>query len=165
MAITKNELNGMTDASYDSVKDTFPASVASTSGTLSTVNGLNTRVIGVGTVFLTDVKKGDYIWFTTTDEVRRVENVTDDLTLTLKSAVATTVTAGAFKIVPKNGYEAISWSIASTGAATINGITYEASMSNSIGSQKPNSQGGGRNVAPVLIDSTANTNIVFVSAW
>jgi hypothetical protein len=164
MAATINKLNGMTDASYDNVKETFPESVAPTSGTVSTVNGLNTRVIGVGTVFLTDVKKGDSIWFPVNDEVREVESVCDDLTLTLKFPVDTTVTGEAFKIVPKNGYSIVSWGVDSTAGADINGISYEASMSRTIGNQQPIGQGGGKRIAPLLIDSTVNGNIVYVSA-
>ncbi len=163
MAVTINKLNGMTDASYDNVKETFPVSTSGT-GTLSTVNGLDTRVIGVGTSFLTEAKKGDYIWFTTTDELREIESIADDLTLTLKFPVDTTVTGVAFSVVPRNGYRNVSWGIDSAAGADINGISYEASMSRSVGNSKPNGQGGGSRIAPLLIDSTVNSNIVFVAA-
>jgi len=164
MAVTINSLNGMVDASYDTIKETFPVSIASTSGTVSSVNGLNTRIIGSGTVFLTDVKRGYFIWFTTTDEIIEVESVTDDTTLTLKES-ASTLTGVAWKVIPKNPYSNTSWGVDSVGAADINGITYEASMSKSIGGGKSNGEGGGKRITPILIDSTANSNVVFVSAW
>jgi len=164
MAVTINELNGMTDGAYENVKDTFPQSVAPTSGTVSSVNGLNTRIIGVGTVFLSDIQKGDFIWFTTTDEVREVVSITDDLTLTLKLPVSTTVTGVAFKVVPKKGYRNVSWGIDDAAGADINGISYNANMSRTISDNKPNGQGGGKRIAPLLIDSTVNGNTVFVAA-
>ena len=164
MAVTINTLNGMVDASYDNIKETFPVSIASTSGTVSSVNGLNTRLIGSGTVFLTDVKKGYYIWFTTTDEIIEVESVADDTTLTLKQS-ASTLTGVAWKVVPKNPYSNTSWGTDSVGSASINGITYEASMSKSIGNSKSNGQGGGKRISPILINSETNSNVVFISAW
>tara|TARA_R110002096_G_scaffold101463_2_gene224297 strand:+ start:523 stop:1017 length:495 start_codon:yes stop_codon:yes gene_type:complete len=163
MAVIINKLNGMTDASYSNVKDTFPESVVGV-GTISSVNGLNTRIIGVGTSFLTAAKKGDYVWFKGNDELREIESVCDDLTLTIKFPVDVTATGDTFGIVPRNGYRAISWGVDSTAGADINGISYEASMSRSIGNSKPNGEGGGSRIAPLLIDSTVNGNIVFVSA-
>tara|TARA_R110000803_G_scaffold16197_8_gene44492 strand:+ start:8206 stop:8700 length:495 start_codon:yes stop_codon:yes gene_type:complete len=163
MAVTTNNLNGMTDASYDNVKDTFPKSIASTSGTISSVNGLDKKIVGASTVFLTDFQVGDYIWFTTTDEVRRIENIVDDTNLTLEFPVATTVTAVAFSVVRKTGYKNISWMNDSVGVADINNMTYPASTSRTM-SSGANGSGGGKRIAPLLIDTTASSNIVYVSA-
>lgn len=160
MAIILNDKNGMTDASYTNVKETFPASVTG-EGRVDTVNGANKRVIGdSNTEFLSKVQLGDFIWFTSTDEIREVESVTDDHTLTLKFGTASPIVAGNFKIVPKTGYRSVSWSIDTVAGATINGIAYESGMSKTVGNSNP----GVRRVAPVLIDTTVGLNTVFVGA-
>jgi len=159
MAIILNDKNGMTDASYTNVKETFPASVTG-SGTVSSVNGANKRIIGDHSLFLSEVQLGDFIWFTSTDEIREVESVTNDSTLTLKFGTASPIVAGNFKIVPKTGYRSVSWSIDTVAGATINGIAYEAGMSKTVGNSNP----GVRRVAPVLIDTTVGLNTVFVGA-
>jgi len=120
--------------------------------------------IGVATVFLTDVEKGDYIWFTTTDELVEVKGVQDDLILSLEREVAGALAGVAFKIVKKNGYKTISWLVDSVAAAEINSISYEAGVSKSYGNSKPNGEGGGNRLAPVLVDSAINGNVVNISA-
>ena len=160
MAITLNDKNGMADASYTNVKETFPASIAG-SGLVSSVNGANVRVIGnASTLFLSEVQVGDYIWFSSTDEVREVESITDNKTLTLKLGTAAAVTTAAYKVVKKTGYRSVSWSVDAASGASINGIAYEAGMSRTIGNSNP----GGRRVAPVLIDTTGNSSSVFIAA-
>ncbi len=164
MAVTINKIDGMVDASYENVKETFPQSIAPTSGTVSSVNGLDKKIVGSGTTFLADIKRGDYIWFTTTDEVAEVENVVDDENLTLKASLITTVTGVAWKIVPKNGYRNVSWFVDDVASATVNNIAYPAGVSRSLGNSKPNGEGGGGRIAPVLIDSTVNGNTVYAVA-
>ena len=71
MALTTTIIGASVRGVYDNVKDTFPASIAPTSGTVSTKSSLK-QIIGVGTVFISDVNNGDFIWFTTTDELVEV---------------------------------------------------------------------------------------------
>lgn len=162
MAITTNITGRTVNASYDSVKDTFPASAAG-SGTLSTVNGLNKQMVGVTTTFLQDIEKGDFIWFTTTDELIEVENVVSDTRASLVRGTATALSGVAYKIVKKNGFRSISWMIDGAAAADINSITYPSSSSSSDSDVKPNGQGGGARRDPILVDSTANANVVYVT--
>lgn len=159
MAITLNDKNGMADASYTSVKETFPASIAGT-GDIAFGNGTNSRVIGTGTSFLSEVQIGDFIWANSVDEIREIESIADDNTLTLKFGFSTTQANDGFRIIKKTGYRSVSWSIDSAAGATINGIAYEAGMSRTIGNSNP----GVRRVAPVLIDTVGNGNTVFIAA-
>ncbi len=163
MAVEINKLNGMVDGAYDNVKETFPVSVTG-AGTVSSVNGRNVRIVGVGTAFLSAAQIGDFVWFKGNDELREIESICDDETLTLKFPLDVTATGDTYAIVPKHGYSNVSWGVDSVAAADINGISYEAGMSRSIGNSKPNGQGGGKRIAPILIDSTVNGNIVFVTA-
>lgn len=163
MAITQVVTGRNVEASYDNVKDTFPASAAPTAGTVST-GYRKDQIIGSSTVFNTDVEKGDYIWFTTTDELVEVEAVQDDTILSLKQEVAGALSGVAFKIVKKNGYKTISWLIDTAAAAEINSISYEAGVSKTYGNSKSNGEGGGNRLAPVLVDSAINGNVVNISA-
>jgi hypothetical protein len=160
--ITKTTGAGL-DADYDNVKETFPVSAAG-AGTVSTVNGSNILVIGSGSAFTTAVKVGDFIWFKTADELAEVVSIVSDTELYLKNTPGTTATADTYGIVPKINYKSVSWSIDVDGAAGINGIDYPAGISNTYSSGKPNTNGGGRRIVPFLIDSTANTNNVYISA-
>lgn len=156
MAVTTNQNGKHTDAEYSNVKETFPESTAG-AGTVSTVNGLNKKVVGSGTSFTTDFQRGDTIWFKTADELCEIDNIVSDTEMTLVLAPATTATADTYGIVKKSNYNFISWSIDSTGAAEINGITYDAGISNS-------DERKTRRLSPFLVDSTSNANKVFVKA-
>ena len=162
MAVTTNQTGRLVDADYDNVKDTFPVSSAGT-GTISTVNGADRFVVGVGTSFLTEVEVGEFIWFKTADELAKVESIVSDTELYLVSAPATTATGDTFGVVPKVPYSSISWMIDADGAADVNGVTYPANTSRVYGNGKPNTSGGGRRLTPLLIDATANANNVYVS--
>jgi len=156
--ISGNKVRG----SYSNVKDTFPASEAG-AGTLSTVNGLNKQMVGVTTTFLQDIEKGDFIWFTTVDELIEVENVLSDTEASLVRGTATALSGVAYKIVKKNGFSSISWMIDSLGTAEIDTIVYPAQSSESSGNSKPNQQGGGRRLTPIIVDTTTNGNIAYVT--
>jgi hypothetical protein len=146
---------GNTDATFD---------VATLGDLISSVNNLE-KIVGTFTSFTTDCQPGDYIWFTTTDELVEIRNIVDDTNLTLAAAVPTSVTDVAWKIVRKsdNGFNRVSWVIDSVGAASINEIAYPASTSETLGDTQPNGQGGGRRIAPIIVDSTANSNVVYVT--
>ncbi len=165
MAVTTKTNGRNVDAEYSNVKETFPESTAATSGTVSTVNNLE-KVVGVGTVFTTDFQRGDHIWFTTTDELVEIRNIVDDLNMTLSRPAPTSVTGVAFSIVKKsdNNFKTVSWLIDAANPAKINEIDYPASTSRSYGNDKPNGQGGGNRISPIIVDSTGNSNIVYVSA-
>lgn len=160
---TSNTTGKVTKVQYSNEKDTFPLSSAPTAGTIST----GTRkdfIVGSSTVFLTDLEKGDYIWDTTNDELREVVGVVSNTEVYLDREFTNALSGAAFKIVPKNIYRTMSWAIDAADTAEINGIEFPASTSESLENDKPNFEGGGRRLSPILIDCTANGNTVNVSA-
>ena len=66
MAVTINGQHG----TYSNVKDTFPQSSALT-GTISSVND-GTLIIGVGTLFLTELSRGEWIYVAAETEIRQI---------------------------------------------------------------------------------------------
>ncbi len=162
MAVTTNKTGRLVDATYDNVKETFPVSTAG-AGTVSTVNGADRKVVGIGTSF-TSLSVGDYIWFKTADELAEIENIVSDTELSLRIAPETTATGDTYATIKKNNYSNISWLIDPLTDADINKFTFKAGTSRTYGSSKSNTMGGGKRLPPVLIDSTANTNTVFISA-
>lgn len=162
MAITQTITGKSVEASYSSELETFPASIAPTSGTIST-GYRKDKIIGVGTEFTNDFQKGDFIWLTTTNEVVEIIFVADNLNITLGKELDSDVSGVAYKVVKKSGFKKVSWLIDGNAEAVINGITYPASTSKTYGNDKPNSQGGGDKIPPVLVDSEANGNVVFLS--
>lgn len=156
MALTIDKLSGSVHASYDNVKETFPVSVASAGAGADTVDVTERDVWGTGTAFTTDFKKGDFVWFTTTDELRRIENIVDDEKMTLEHPVASPLSGVVFKVVPREGYSSVSWLNDSTGTIEINGIPMPVDASDTFRTDL--------RFIPVLIDSTVSANIVTLTA-
>jgi hypothetical protein len=163
MAVTTNRTGRLVDATYTNVKETFPVSTAG-AGTVSTVNGADRKVVGSGTAFTTDFSVGDYIWFKTADELAEIENIVSDTEMSLRIAPETTATGDTYGIIKKNNYSNISWLIDPLTDADINKFTFKAGTSKTYGNSKSNTLGGGKRLPPILIDSTANSNTVFISA-
>jgi len=162
MAVTTNKTGRLVDASYDNVKETFPVSTAG-AGTVSTVNGADRKVVGVGTSF-TSLNVGDYLWLKAADELVEIENIVSDTELSLRIAPETTATGDTYGTIPKTNYSNISWLIDDVGTGDVNNFTFPANTSRTYGSGKGNTIGGGKRLSPILIDSTTNSNIIFVSA-
>jgi hypothetical protein len=153
MAVTIDNQSGTAHAAYANVKETFPVSAAPTSGTITIVAGQPKLVVGTTTVFLTDFNVGDYIWFTSTDELRRIESISSDTELILQQPVAGAITAQAFKTIKAIGYKTISWANDITGVSNINGVAFPSGISSSYEGKKV-----------LLIDSTVGGGTVSVMA-
>lgn len=153
MAVTISGSHG----DYDNVKDTFPQSTSLT-GTIDAVaNG--EQIVGTGTLFTTELQIGEYIYIASQSAFRKIRSITDDTNLYLYPAQAfpTPTFSGATpRRVPKNTYHSISWAIDATGTAKIDNITFPASQSGTM------SEVGGKRPEPILIDSTENSNNVYI---
>lgn len=141
-------------ADYDNVKDTFPQSTALT-GTISAVNN-DTLIIGSGTAFTTELQVGEYIYIAAQSAFRQIRAINSDTELVVKSAFPSAVSGATPKRVPVQGYRMISWAIDADGTAKIDNITFPASQSGTL------DYSGGKRPEPVLIDSTANANNVYL---
>lgn len=151
MATTTKISSGAIMSEYDSVKDTFPISTAGT----GTVSVLSRKVVGTSTTFTTDFRNGDFIWLKDNDEVMRVEFVLSDTELTLEMD-ATTDASTTYSIVPRIGFNSVSYLVDDIGGVNINGINIPANSSESFSTN--------RTFHPLLIDSTGNSNVVVVTA-
>lgn len=141
-------------ADYDNVKDTFPQSTTLT-GTITAVNN-NTLIKGTGTAFETELQAGEWIYIEAQSAFRQIRAINSNTELVLWSAFPAAVSGATPKRVPNSGYRMISWSIDSAGTAKIDNITFEAGDSGTL------SYMGGKRPSPILIDSTANGNNVYV---
>jgi hypothetical protein len=100
---------------YSNTKDTFPASVTAV-GTISAVNGLNKKIVGVGTSFTTAARIGDWIYVPSEDELRQIEAIVNDLELTVSEGFTNGFSGQAFAVTPKSTYRLISWAVLSATA-------------------------------------------------
>lgn len=155
MAVTIDTNSGGVYASYSNVKDTFPKSVASTGAGADTVAVSGVQITGTGTAFTADYRKGDYIWLIDNDEIRRIDNIVSDTEMTLELS-ATTDASTTHKVVPRQGFNSVSYLVDSSAAVTINGISIPASASETFRTDLK--------FIPILIDSTGGANVVTVSA-
>lgn len=147
---------------YTSEQDSCPRSTAGT-GTIQSVNN-NQKIVGTGTLFLTEFKIGDFVYILAKNEFREVVNIVSNTELTIDRPFTTVVAAAtAYRITPKVNFTMISWRADSSGSVDINGVTFPAdygSTQNKDGLPK----GTGNNFCfPIDIDSTANANSVYVS--
>lgn len=154
MAVTINGQHG----TYSNVKDTFPVSTTLT-GTVSSVND-KTRIVGSGTAFLTEISRGEWLYVAAETEVRQVREVLSNTELILEEKFTNTLTGATAKRVPRQTYRSISWLIDDDGTAKIDGQTFPAGKSGTLGLTRVNETG--KRPAPIIIDSTTNANEVFI---
>jgi hypothetical protein len=108
---------------YSNTNDTFPASAAG-AGTISAVNGLNKKIVGVGTSFTTAARIGDWIYVATQSELRQIESIVNDLELTVSKGFPASFAGQSFAVTPKSTYRLISWAVISaTANPEIDGVT------------------------------------------
>ena len=135
---------------YATEKDTLPRSTVAT-GTISAVNGLNKKIVGVGTAFTTEFRIGDWVYVPTEDELRKVEFIVNDTELTVSEGFTNAFSGVAFNITPKSTFRLLSWSCIS-GSAVVDGVAVSPGESDS----KTDIQGSAYAGLPdpVLIDAT-----------
>lgn len=96
---------------------TFPASgpLPQSITKTGTISSLSTIVTGTGTLFTTELVRGDYLYNASTNEVRRIDAIFNDTTLVISSAFTTTELSGAALRISRAQY--LSIGIIATGAA------------------------------------------------
>jgi hypothetical protein len=145
---------------FNNEKDTFPRSAAGT-GTISAVNGLNKKIVGVGTSFTTEVRIKDWIYIPSEDELRQVESIVNDLELTVSEGFTGPVSGLAFQVTPKSTYRLISWVVKEGTTVLIDSISFAAGEGDSkdvSGAPAMSSMPD-----PILIDAPAAGDTVHVS--
>lgn len=155
MALTTTHNSGTIYASYNNVKETFPQSVATTGAGADTVQVLGKNVFGTGTAFTTDFKVGGFVWLTTNDELRRIIRISSDTKMTLEHS-ATSVAADTAKAIPVQGFDNVSYIVDDVDSVEINSIEVPAGTSESFRTDIK--------FFPILIDTTANANVVTLTA-
>lgn len=147
---------------YTNEIDTYPRSLAVT-GTIDSDND-GRDIYGTGTLFASEFQVGEYLFVAAKSEVRRIKNIQSDTKISLDEPFSGAALSGATPLrVERPNRRSISFSIDTTGAADINGVMLAAGTSNTFQSSGNNSVGRQYQV-PIVIDSTANANVVSVSA-
>ena len=154
MAVTINGQHG----TYSNVKETFPQSSALT-GTISSVND-GTLIIGVGTLFLTELSRGEWIYVAAETEIRQVREVMSDTELILEREFTNTLSGATPRLTPRQTYREISWRIDSAASAKIDNIEMQAGQAGTLSLTRVNNYG--KRPAPVIFDSTENSNTIYL---
>jgi len=149
MAITQNGQH----LTYTNVKDTFPISTALT-GTVTDAGPA--RLIGTGTLFTDELQVGEWIYIAANTECRQIKHILSDTELVLDQAFAAAVSGATPRRVPRQTWRGISWLIDADGTARIDNQLFEPGKSGAL------SYMGGRRPNPIIIDSTTNSNDVFL---
>lgn len=150
--------------------DTFPLSESLT-GTVTSPNN-STAVIGVGTLFLTEIGGGNandlstpnknvslgYLWNGTT-EYRRITSVFSDTILYIESEFTVSLAASTVRHIPESRAMSISWEDVSGGGGKINGVTLiSGEYGEAIVVEFTN-----RPIQPVIVDGSSGTIHVLAS--
>lgn len=143
-------------------KDTVPLSVAGT-GTILTAGApttpdTGTHIVGTGTLFLSEVQAGDWIYSPTLDEVQQVRNVIDNLNLVLYFKFSTDITVGLALKVSKSLYSFLS--IELTAAGKIDNVAIAAGRQ----FEWYNSGRSYRPLDPITVDATGTVATFSASA-
>lgn len=148
--------NNSTDL-YSGVKDTLPRSVSMT-GTVSAVNGLNKKIVGVGTLFTSELHIGDWLYISSEDELRQVENIVNDLELTVSEGFTNAFAGATPAKTPQSANRMFSYIVTSV-PATIDGVSFSVNQGSTHESHfKP---GSGRSEQdPILIDASSGAVLV-----
>jgi hypothetical protein len=135
---------------------TTKVTVPATSTKTGTITTAGKNVVGVGTKFTTEIKKGDWIAdLVTNNELRVVTDVRDDLFLTIDSAFTADI-AGATLTVVRSRAKQVSLANAGGAAATIDGVTF--AVGESVTYPKSNKNPDGKDfIDPLLVNGTGTT--------
>lgn len=121
-----------------------------------TIKTKGTNVTGVGTLFLSEVKPGDWIVHIAQDEVRKIVTRRDDLFLAIDSPFSSDMTLStAFQVV-RSRVKQMSLANSGAGDATIDGNPFMSgeTVSFSKSGKNPN---GSDFIDPVIVDATGTT--------
>lgn len=140
-----------------------PASVAGT-GTFASAAG-SIDVVGSGSLFKTEIKRGDWLIDIANDEVRQVENVDTNTTLTLVQGFSNAQTTTAVVSVVQSRAKKIGL-IADNAAVTIDGqtmpanieISWDKSSEDMTSAHSPNSF-----IDPVIVNATGHNLYVTIT--
>ena len=112
-------------------------------------------VVGSYSQFLSEAVKGDWIWLKDTDELRRIESVSDDGKIILETN-ATTDSSTDYAIIKRQGFNKVRVMADNAAVAKINKVEMPISFEDEFRTDL--------RFIPILIDTTANANAVTVSA-
>lgn len=143
---------------YTAGKDTFPRSTTLT-GTMSAVNGLNKKIVGVGTLFTTELAEGMWLFIPGEDEVIKIENIVNDLELTVNQGFTNGFTGEVGAQVPRSSYRSVSW-LVDTLTATVDGVPFTVGKGNG---NEIQSTMGKSELDPIVIDATGDVTVSYRS--
>lgn len=136
-------------------QDSIPLSTAGT-GTITSVNNKR-KIVGVGTLFTTEVEIDEYIYIIAQAEFRKVVSIESDTELTLDIKFTTDLTGSAYKITPRPMYKEVSWEVTGAGNAAIDGVTFVQNDSGTIAGTTCGSFGQNIFVPPIDINAAGTT--------
>ena len=134
-------------------QDSIPLSSVGT-GTITSVNN-KYKIVGVATLFTTEVEIGEFIYIKGQNEFSKVESIESDTELTLDRPFTVDLAGSAFDITPRPMYKEVSWVVTGGGDATIDGVTFSTGESGTITKDTNGSHGQNTLCPPFDIDATA----------
>lgn len=139
-------------------KDTFPRSATKT-GTMSVTAK---QIVGNGTLFLTELHVGDWIFVTAQTEIRRVMEITDNTHATIDRAFTANIGAGAAVIVtPASQYCEIGVVIPpALGNGQIDGVAFYAGVPMTFSKASRDQSAQNDFVDPIIVDGIGTAIMV-----
>lgn len=136
-------------------QDSIPQASSGT-GTITSVN--NKKFLkGVGTLFTTEAKIGDYIYIKGQNEFSRIETIVSDTELYVDRAFTVDLSGSAYHITPYSKYDEVSVTVTGAGAATIDGVSFTQGQGVTFRKDGSGTYGQNKYVAPIDINATGTT--------
>ena len=151
------QLIGATGGFYDTI-GCIPKPATGT-GTVAVTNN-TTVVIGTGTLFLTQLNIGDWLYFPTTKQFGQVLDIASNTRLILDRNITPAVVAGELvkAMVPR--FKRVKFANTGGAAATINGISYAAATGDEFPGVVYGEQSG---VVPVILYNATGTTLTIIA--
>jgi len=122
-------------------KGTLPTSRLLT----GTFNSIDTVVTGTGSLFTTEMVEGDWLYSTTTNELRQIEGIQDDTILILGEGFSSNVTGDVVRTC-RTLYRTIMITISGTVTSTIDGKPWQPNEVESLNSNN--------SIRPIVYDAS-----------
>jgi hypothetical protein len=132
-------------------------------GTITSVNN-EQKIVGVGTLFTEEVNIGDFIYIKSQNALRRVENIVNDLELTIDEPFAVALAADAFDVTPRPRYVEVSLDILPGAGALVDGVLVAAGKSVTFSKAGQSSSYGKRRLDPIDVDASGSPVTVLTIA-
>lgn len=141
-------------------QDSIPLSSDPT-GSSPTISSANNGVliIGTNTNFLSDFRRGDFVYIKGQNAFRMVKEIESDTVMYIDKPFQVALSNSTFHITPRANYQLVSLSL-STGDSSIDGVELPEGTVLTRSKDKDGASAAGRKVDPIDVDASTGKKVI-----